>query len=624
MSNAGEVAHRVPTLPLRADVLLSNTLFEELDNRISEEFLRRHLGTDNLDEADFLEIQVDSVREEGIECIGDLLPSLTQLRLNQSNIGSVRDLGTSLRNLRVLWLCRSSVQDLGGISVLPQLEELYVAFNDISDLMPLSTHESLQVLDLEGNLVEDFEEVMSLEHVMTLRELNLTMNPVWKSDQATRQKVFEALPQLEILDDLPRTTATDELDDLSDDDDIDETCLPEFVEASELFAEAALPLQSGLDTVPEDHYQTSAAVLALKRRAESRPGTAAAAADGSNTPSPVKEAWGFAQEAAGGAVERDVASPARRPSTQQKAFESPSSSPEEAHWSSSCSEAVAELRARLQQEPWGTEHGGRPPSSYSEHRAQASIDEMATAPSETKEKATEEPSEQDLILEGLKRAPKQAFVHSWKSSSARPASRWSGRHAMSSVASSASTIYRPGTSGGLSALDSSRSTLLSSASVADFDGTSSELTGGDDGSALVGTPLAAIRRRRQISRAQGEEDMNIRSLMKRFDFIRDQFHRGELLEEHEQREAAAASPKPVADSFRPGTPDVRVSPARLLQKGSGVLKPKSRGGNNDIGSRPRTGHRDGGFDIGETFKTSSFMRTDTGTEILSLEPIELS
>mmetsp|Transcript_17023 Transcript_17023/g.49812 ORF Transcript_17023/g.49812 Transcript_17023/m.49812 type:complete len:449 (+) Transcript_17023:101-1447(+) len=194
----------VPTLPLRADVLLSNALFEELDNGISEEFLRQHTRADDLQAVDFLELQVDAVSgAQRVEILGELLPDLRQLRLNQSYVSTLRDLGTSLSRLRVLWLCRSSLQDLGGVTAMPVLEELYVSFNDISDLSPLCTHEALQVLDLEGNLVEDAEEVEALQAVATLRELNLCMNPVWRRGGLSRERVLASLPQLEVLDDEP-------------------------------------------------------------------------------------------------------------------------------------------------------------------------------------------------------------------------------------------------------------------------------------------------------------------------------------------------------------------------------------------------------------------------------------
>jgi Leucine-rich repeat (LRR) protein len=40
--------------------------------------------------------------------------------------------------------------------------ELYVSFNDLSDLSPLSLHETLETLDLEGNQVADYNMISQL------------------------------------------------------------------------------------------------------------------------------------------------------------------------------------------------------------------------------------------------------------------------------------------------------------------------------------------------------------------------------------------------------------------------------------------------------------------------------
>jgi len=196
-------------LPLRADVLLSNSLFEDLaEDSICESFLQYYTGATDLSTVRTLELQVDTVQEnQQVEVLGDLLPNLDQLRLSQSAILTMRELGTGLTNLRVLYLSRCSLQDLGGVTALPVLEELYVSFNDICDLSPLCTHECIQVLDLEGNLVEDCTEVVdALQTVSTLRELTLSANPVMKSEDA-RAKLLNALPLLEVLDDIPREAA---------------------------------------------------------------------------------------------------------------------------------------------------------------------------------------------------------------------------------------------------------------------------------------------------------------------------------------------------------------------------------------------------------------------------------
>ena len=50
-------------------------------------------------------------------------------------------------------------------------QELYLAFNDITILSPLTEAEELQVLDLEANLVSDTNQVEWLQFLQALQEL---------------------------------------------------------------------------------------------------------------------------------------------------------------------------------------------------------------------------------------------------------------------------------------------------------------------------------------------------------------------------------------------------------------------------------------------------------------------
>lgn len=109
----------------------------------------------------FLQIAVDS-NKQSVEVIGELLPSLQQLKLQNSTLQSFRDLGTSLHSLQILWVMRSGISDLDGIGALTGLQELYLQYNDISDLSPLMLHEEIQVIDLEGNCIADIGQIEQL------------------------------------------------------------------------------------------------------------------------------------------------------------------------------------------------------------------------------------------------------------------------------------------------------------------------------------------------------------------------------------------------------------------------------------------------------------------------------
>jgi len=75
-----------------------------------------------------------------------------------------------------------------------------VSFNEICDLSSLNYHEGLQVIDLEGNNVADWEEVEALETLPELRELTLAGNPIQKA-AGYAKRVCSGLPNLVMLDD---------------------------------------------------------------------------------------------------------------------------------------------------------------------------------------------------------------------------------------------------------------------------------------------------------------------------------------------------------------------------------------------------------------------------------------
>ncbi|XP_043083177.1 leucine-rich repeat-containing protein 56-like isoform X2 [Puntigrus tetrazona] len=182
-----------------------------LDQRLSPHKLKIISGSDDLHAVTSLEMCVDT-RQKSLDNFGNYLPKLTQLKMNNSLISSVRDLGTGLSHLQVLCLARCGLTDLEGISALSSLKELYVAFNRISELSPVSLLEDLELLDLEENELEDLAQLWYLGRCVKLRTLSLEGNPVClrpapgaseASGFIFRSSVRELIPQLIFLDDVP-------------------------------------------------------------------------------------------------------------------------------------------------------------------------------------------------------------------------------------------------------------------------------------------------------------------------------------------------------------------------------------------------------------------------------------
>uniref|UniRef100_A0A6I8P6T9 Uncharacterized protein n=1 Tax=Ornithorhynchus anatinus TaxID=9258 RepID=A0A6I8P6T9_ORNAN len=76
---------------------------------------------DDLRQVRTLQMRVDT-RENSLGNLGALLPGLHRLKLNNSLLASVRDLGTSLARLRVLWVSRCGLEDLDGIGSFASLK----------------------------------------------------------------------------------------------------------------------------------------------------------------------------------------------------------------------------------------------------------------------------------------------------------------------------------------------------------------------------------------------------------------------------------------------------------------------------------------------------------------------
>lgn len=136
---------------------------------------------------------------------GSLCPYVRELKLSNSSLESTRSLGTDWKNLEILWLVQTNLQNIDGISAFPKLKELYCAFNSISSLSSLFFNETIQVLDIEGNQIEDFHEIESLQYCFALFSLNLAGNPVSKLP-GYRSEVFKAVPNLKFLDDQEQDT----------------------------------------------------------------------------------------------------------------------------------------------------------------------------------------------------------------------------------------------------------------------------------------------------------------------------------------------------------------------------------------------------------------------------------
>ena len=123
---------------------------------------------------------------------GQRLTNLKFLKLNDSFIQSIDDLGSNFKNLKILQINNCKLKDLTGIICFEQLEILEAKNNEISDLIELEMSSSIKKLNLENNLVANEENIYFLSSLEDLEYINLLGNPIKNYEK----KLKELLPNL--------------------------------------------------------------------------------------------------------------------------------------------------------------------------------------------------------------------------------------------------------------------------------------------------------------------------------------------------------------------------------------------------------------------------------------------
>ncbi|XP_062973152.1 leucine-rich repeat-containing protein 56 isoform X2 [Elgaria multicarinata webbii] len=109
-------------------------------------------------------------------------------------------------------MARCGLPDLDGISSCCSLKELYVAYNNIADLGQVGQLEHLEILDLEGNNIEDLSQIQYLGLCTKLSTLTVEGNliclkPSPQSSEVPgynyRAEVKKLIPHLKCLDEIP-------------------------------------------------------------------------------------------------------------------------------------------------------------------------------------------------------------------------------------------------------------------------------------------------------------------------------------------------------------------------------------------------------------------------------------
>ena len=127
---------------------------------------------------------------------GQRLINLKFLKLNDSFIQSIDDLGSNFKNLKILQINNCKLKELSGIICFEQLEIFEAKNNEISDLIELEMSTSLVKINLENNLIEDEQNIYFLSSLDNLEYINLRGNPIKNYEK----KLKELLPNLKEID----------------------------------------------------------------------------------------------------------------------------------------------------------------------------------------------------------------------------------------------------------------------------------------------------------------------------------------------------------------------------------------------------------------------------------------
>ena len=123
---------------------------------------------------------------------GQRLNNLKFLKLNDSFIQSIEDLGSNFKNLKILQINNCKLKDLTGIICFEQLEIFEAKNNEISDLIELEMSSSIKKLNLENNLIANEQNIYFLSSLEDLEYINLLGNPIKNYEQ----KLKDLLPNL--------------------------------------------------------------------------------------------------------------------------------------------------------------------------------------------------------------------------------------------------------------------------------------------------------------------------------------------------------------------------------------------------------------------------------------------
>ena len=111
------------------------------------------------------------------------LPSLKILKLNNSNILSINNIGTNFTNILCLQMKNCHLKDINGIICMQKLEIIDFEENQISDLTDIDMCSELKKINLKNNKISDSDNLTFLSNLDNLNYLDLRENPICENEK---------------------------------------------------------------------------------------------------------------------------------------------------------------------------------------------------------------------------------------------------------------------------------------------------------------------------------------------------------------------------------------------------------------------------------------------------------
>jgi len=211
-----------------------------LGSELTPDVLRNVAENDDLESVLTLNISIDT-DVTSISELANHVPNLFELKLTApSYLPTLRKIGTFM-NLKVLWASAVGLESLDGASGMPNLTELYVSYNQITELSPLAFFTKLEILDLESNLIESGLDLRFLSLCPKLS--NVTMRECPIADLYDYRKIVKnRLPPICTLDDDDESPIidTDKMMSIEDSNFIKELVAEGLLDEDELLADEPL------------------------------------------------------------------------------------------------------------------------------------------------------------------------------------------------------------------------------------------------------------------------------------------------------------------------------------------------------------------------------------------------